>query len=81
MKTMPQRTFDMTVYPSHWPKRHNACTEPCDMLEGPCACGAWHNKDEGWARSMATRYGVTNTRTDDNLRRVFGRPDALNTLR
>lgn len=23
-------------------KVHNACTEPCDMAEGPCCCGAWH---------------------------------------
>lgn len=21
----------------------NACTDPCDMLAGPCACGAWHD--------------------------------------
>src|SRR3972149_1206950 len=20
----------------------NACTDPCDMYIGPCACGAWH---------------------------------------
>ena len=25
---------------------HNACTNPCDMLCGPCACGAWHHLDE-----------------------------------
>ena len=25
---------------------YNACTEPCDMLEGPCACGAWHQQEE-----------------------------------
>jgi hypothetical protein len=22
---------------------HNACNEPCDVVDGPCACGAWHN--------------------------------------
>ena len=25
---------------------HNACTDPCDMLQGPCACGAWHSQEE-----------------------------------
>lgn len=25
---------------------YNACTEPCDMYEGPCACGAWHTAEE-----------------------------------
>lgn len=25
---------------------HNACTDPCDMLQGPCACGAWHHQEE-----------------------------------
>jgi len=25
---------------------YNACNEPCDMLQGPCACGAWHHQTE-----------------------------------
>ena len=25
---------------------YNACAEPCDMLAGPCACGATHTLDE-----------------------------------
>ena len=24
--------------------RHNP--DPCDMLSGPCACGAWHRQEE-----------------------------------
>lgn len=33
-------------WPDEWTERHyNACTEPCDMLIGPCACGAWHTPD------------------------------------
>jgi hypothetical protein len=27
-------------------KFYNACTDPCDMLQGPCACGAWHHQEE-----------------------------------
>lgn len=23
--------------------RHNASTDACDMIDGACACGAWHN--------------------------------------
>jgi len=26
--------------------RYNACTDPCDMYNGPRACGAWHYPDE-----------------------------------
>jgi hypothetical protein len=29
----------------------NACTEPCDMLIGPCACGAWHHLYE-WPKDV-----------------------------
>ena len=25
---------------------YNACSDPCDMLQGPCACGAWHQQKE-----------------------------------
>ena len=28
-----------------WPEgfeQSNACNDPCDMWDGPCACGAWH---------------------------------------
>jgi len=25
---------------------YNACSERCDMLVGPCCCGAWHSEDE-----------------------------------
>lgn len=25
---------------------YNSCTDPCDMLQGPCVCGAWHSQEE-----------------------------------
>jgi hypothetical protein len=37
-------------YPQDWPKRYNACNEACDMLLGPCACGAYHNEEEDWVK-------------------------------
>ncbi len=30
----------------YYGKFYNACTDPCDMLQGPCACGAFHNQEE-----------------------------------
>ena len=24
----------------------NACTDPCDNADGPCACGAWHKPED-----------------------------------
>ena len=37
---------------------YNACTEPCDILYGPCACGAWHYFEE-WIliRKILTKGG------------------------
>lgn len=32
------------AWPKDQPPRYNACTEPCDMWTGPCACGAWHTE-------------------------------------
>ena len=32
---------DFIIMPEHI-NMHNACNERCDMLIGPCACGAWH---------------------------------------
>ena len=32
---------------------YNACTDPCDMLQGPCACGAWHHQEE-WPDEIQT---------------------------
>lgn len=32
--------------PEYIGKFYNACTDPCDMLQGPCACGAWHHQKE-----------------------------------
>ena len=26
--------------------RNGGCTDPCDMVAGPCACGAWHKLSE-----------------------------------
>lgn len=31
---------------------HNACTDSCDMIDGPCACGAWHNAKE-WIEKLS----------------------------
>jgi hypothetical protein len=32
---------------------HNACNEPCDMAEGLCRCGAWHNLKD-WPANVFT---------------------------
>lgn len=34
-------------FPKEWiGQYHNACTDPCDMLYGACACGATHHLEE-----------------------------------
>lgn len=44
VKTAPDRT--LKAWPEHWPEYHNAVKDPCDMLVGPCACGASHEPGE-----------------------------------
>ena len=36
-------TAGLVPWPKDWPPYGN---EPCDMLVGPCSCGAWHIKGE-----------------------------------
>ena len=48
-QTQFERQFDggrsgFVAWPASEPARHNACTDPCDMWTGPCACGAWHKE-------------------------------------
>ena len=40
-------------WPPTWePRRYNANTEPCDVLIGPCACGADHTENEDWVQAV-----------------------------
>ncbi len=37
----------LLAWPELWTLRYfNGNNEPCDMLVGPCACGAWHHAEE-----------------------------------
>ena len=38
----PHPTSGMVAWPIWAKVQYNACTEPCDMWTGPCACGACH---------------------------------------
>lgn len=44
--TTPYRTIkhgnNFILYPEHWPPYVNGTGSPCDVLQGPCCCGAWH---------------------------------------
>ena len=49
----------MVPWPDSWIDRHhNACNEPCDMLVGPCACGAWHYETEEWIKETLKRHNA-----------------------
>ena len=42
-----------------WTDRHyNATNEPCDMLIGPCSCGAWHQEHEDWVRAILFKHNA-----------------------
>lgn len=41
----------MVAWPDGWTgENYNGSKEPCDMLVGPCSCGAWHYETEYWVR-------------------------------
>lgn len=39
----PRDASRFEPWPEWAPRQHNACTDECDMFNGPCACGAWHS--------------------------------------
>ena len=43
---------DFILYPEHWPPYVNGTGRPCDMLQGPCCCGAWHDLNEWGIESI-----------------------------
>ncbi len=46
-------------WPADWTDRHfNANSEPCDMLAGPCACGAWHHQTEPWVQAALVKHNA-----------------------
>ena len=46
-------------WPENWTDRHfNANVEPCDMLAGPCACGAWHDETEPWVQALLVKHNA-----------------------
>ena len=57
--TVLPRVNGLVPWPDEWSDRHyNACTEPCDILVGPCACGAWHDETENWVRETLQRHNA-----------------------
>lgn len=51
---------------------YNACTDPCDMLEGPCACGAWHHQAE-WPDNIQMEVFGNISSEESIIKRVPGR--------
>jgi hypothetical protein len=64
VKTAPKRvlkrgTSGIVPWPADWNDRHyNACNEPCDMLCGPCSCGAWHCEGEEWVQVVLKKHNA-----------------------
>jgi hypothetical protein len=53
------RINGLVPWPANWTDRHyNASHEPCDMLVGPCSCGAWHMESEDWVQVMLFKHNA-----------------------
>ena len=46
----------MVPWPADWTFRRFNGSTPCDMLVGPCACGATHNENEDWVRDVLAAH-------------------------
>lgn len=46
----------MVPWPDDWNDRHFNGNDPCDMLVGPCACGAWHREEEIWVQEKLIEH-------------------------
>jgi hypothetical protein len=57
-----QRVNGLVPWPEDWTDRHDplrGCPggrEPCDMLVGPCSCGAWHLETEAWVQGLLNKH-------------------------
>lgn len=60
---------ELKSWPDDWPQYKQVCygswNDRCDMLVGPCACGAWHKDGEFeliggvvYRYGEAARYGI-----------------------
>ena len=59
MKRQLRRINGVVPWPADWTDRHhNASHGPCDLLVGPCSCGAWHTEDEDWVRAMLLKHNA-----------------------
>jgi hypothetical protein len=56
-----KRVNGMVPWPTEWTTNlhYNASHDPCDMIVGPCSCGAWHNETEEWVRECLKRHNAT----------------------
>ncbi|MHB8108286.1 MAG: hypothetical protein ACYDH4_12820 [Candidatus Cryosericum sp.] len=53
------RVNGRVLWPEDWLDRHyNASNEPCDMLVGPCSCGAWHMESDDWVQAALKKHNA-----------------------
>jgi hypothetical protein len=58
-KRQLHQVHGIVPWPEDWTDRHfNANAEPCDMLAGPCVCGAWHDQTEPWVQALLVRHNT-----------------------
>lgn len=51
---------DLVPFPQEWDARHYELIDvPCNMLIGPCCCGATHNVMEWWVQELLQAFKTT----------------------
>jgi hypothetical protein len=57
-KQQLRRINGVVPWPANWTDRHYNGREPCDLLVGPCSCGAWHQEHEDWVQAMLFKHNA-----------------------
>ncbi|MEN6367618.1 MAG: hypothetical protein ABFC88_12460 [Thermoguttaceae bacterium] len=60
-RTIPRAPNGLVPWPDDFAqndRHYNANTEPCDMIVGPCTCGAWHSEEEPWVQAMLEKHNA-----------------------
>lgn len=56
----PPRVLDCIngtlAWPEDWVERHYNCRAPCDVLVGPCVCGACHSEKDKWVQATLRKH-------------------------
>ncbi len=53
-----RRINGVVSWPANWIDRHYNGGQLCNVLVGPCSCGAWHTEQEDWVQALLFKHNA-----------------------